>query len=232
MIQGGWAEIELVGAPRSILAGPSGGAVTERTVVVCRPTSAALVLGSTQDAADFNGERCAAAGLDVVRRRSGGGAVLLRRGAQIWIDLFVPRGDPLFDDDVLASFSWVGATWAAALADLGVSVNSRLEVTSGRAQTTAWSRTLCFGGLGAGEVTLDDRKVVGISQRRARLGSWFHSMALLDFDPGEICSLLERSDAERAEAADWLKTVAGAVPTGRAAAETLVAGVLSRLPAA
>lgn len=238
MTPGGWVAIHVAGTPLSILAGPPPDAVvTERTVVVCSPTSAALVLGSTQEAADFDPARCAAAGLDILRRRSGGGAVLLRPGAQVWIDVFVPRGDPLFDDDVLASFGWLGAIWAGAVADslgpsAGAGAGARLEVVRGPVAATAWSRTLCFGGLGAGEVTLDDRKVVGISQRRARPGAWFHSMALLEFDPPELISLLDRSEPERDEAAAWLAGFATSVPAGRTAAEELISSVLSRLPSA
>ncbi len=247
MNPGGWVEVRRADTPRSILAGPSAGAeVNERTVVVCQPTSAALVLGSTQDAVDFSASRCAAAGLDVVRRRSGGGAVVVRPGAQIWIDLFIPRGDPLFDDDVVASFGWVGMAWAealfAALAALGAlgdetaacaggDDGSRLAVAGVAAGATAWSGILCFAGLGAGEVTLDGRKVVGISQRRARPGAWFHSMALLEFCPGELVSLLERPEPDRLEAAACLEASAAAVPSG-VPADALVDGVLSRLPTA
>ena len=40
----------------------------------------------------------------------------------------------------------------------------------GAGPTTPWSKVLCYAGLGAGEVTVAGRKVVGMSQRRERLG--------------------------------------------------------------
>jgi lipoate-protein ligase A len=35
---------------------------------------------------------------------------------------------------------------------------------------TAWSELVCFAGLGPGELSLDGRKLVGLSQRRTRNG--------------------------------------------------------------
>ena len=42
----------------------------------------------------------AAAGVELVRRRSGGGAVYLAPGEQLWIDAWVPRDDALWEVDV------------------------------------------------------------------------------------------------------------------------------------
>jgi lipoate---protein ligase len=201
-----------------------------RTAVVCRPTSPALVLGSAQRESSFDLARCGAAGLDVVRRRSGGGAVVVRPGAQIWLDFFVPRHDPLFDEDVLASFGFVGEIWKAALLDsLPAVAPSSLAVARGPAVATSWSATLCFGGLGAGEVTIDGRKVVGVSQRRDRDGAWFHSMALVEFDPAELTSLLACPQARRIEAAAWLAGSAAGVPGGLEAAPALTSSIVARL---
>ncbi len=62
-----------------------------RRLWVLDPTAPAVVLGSTQsdDAVDRDAAR--RAGVDVVRRRSGGGAVWVSPGDPIWIDIVVPR---------------------------------------------------------------------------------------------------------------------------------------------
>ena len=134
----------------------------ERAVWVCDATGPALVLGSAQADATVDREACAAAGIDVVRRRSGGGAVLVVPGEVLWVDLVLPAGDPRWQHDVGRAFHWVGEAWAAALLDLGVEAN----VHGGGLVRTAWSAEVCFAGLGPGEVTVAGRKVVGISQRR------------------------------------------------------------------
>ena len=128
----------------------------------------ALVLGSTQrdDVVDL--EACARAGIDVVRRRSGGGAVLLVPGTVEWIDVIVPRDAPGWADDVHAPMRWLGGHLAEVLTvDLDVDI-ARVEVHDGPMSTTPWSSTICFDGVGTGEVLLDGAKLVGISQRRTR----------------------------------------------------------------
>jgi len=136
-----------------------------RHVWIMRPDASALVLGSTQS------DELARPvdGLDVVVRRSGGGAVLVGRDDTAWIDVFVPRDDPLWDEDVNRSFFWLGETWALALATLGL----RATVHRGALERTTWSRLVCFAGVGPGEVLVEGRKVVGLSQRRTRGGAKF-----------------------------------------------------------
>jgi lipoate-protein ligase A len=175
-----------------------------RLACVCLPLDQAVVIGSAQPESDFDGERLAAAGVDLVRRRSGGGAVLVVPGLQVWLDVFVPNGDALAETDVGKSFHWLGDVFAAAIASvLGTSLGqAEVEVNRGPRQSTPWSRTLCYTGLGAGEVTVAGRKVVGMSQRRERSGAWIHAMALLSHRAGELADLLagppERRSAARA----------------------------------
>ena len=84
---------------------------------VDRPT---LALGSAQSPTDVDGRIAAALGIDVVQRRSGGGAVLMVPGELVWMDVVVPAGDPRWTDDVAAAMIWVGEWWVEALASLGV----------------------------------------------------------------------------------------------------------------
>jgi lipoate---protein ligase len=125
----------------------------------------ALVLGSAQPDTVVDQDACQAAGIEVVRRRSGGGAVLLVPGECVWLDVVVPHGDPLWHDDIGRSMWWLGEVWAEALMSLGC---DDVRVHRGPVQHTPWSRLVCFDGLGAGEVTVGGRKAVGISQRRTR----------------------------------------------------------------
>ena len=87
--------------------------------------------------------------MELVRRRSGGGAVLLVPGEVVWVDVIVPAGDPLWDDDVGRATHWLGATWARALAACGL---PDATVHRGPMVRTPWSSLVCFSGLGPGEV--------------------------------------------------------------------------------
>ena len=173
---------------------------------MCRPTGPALVLGSTQSTTVVDDDAADAAGLAVVRRRSGGGAVLVDPDDPVWIDVWLPAGDDLWSPDVTAAFSWLGATWGAALARLGI---TGITVQgNGPGPCTRWSSLVCFAGVGAGEVTVGDRKTVGLSQRRTRSGAWFHGACVLHWDPTLLLSALDLAPDERRAAASGL---AGAV---------------------
>jgi lipoate---protein ligase len=156
----------------------------------------ALVLGSTQSASVADAAACEAAGVEVVHRRSGGGAVLLEPGGAAWVDLVVPRDDPLWDDDVGRAAHWVGGAWAAALGLQGSAVHR------GPLVRTPWSDLVCFAGLGPGEVTsAGGAKVVGISQRRTRAAARFQCVALGEWVPSRVLALLDLPGDDRRRAA-------------------------------
>jgi lipoate-protein ligase A len=154
------------------------------TIVDVRVTEPALVLGSTQPAALVPDPP-----IDVVRRRSGGGAVLVEPGDVAWVDVFLPAGDPLWQDDVGRSFWWLGDAWAAALEALGLA--GRVEVHKGPLVAGPWSPLVCFAGLGPGEVTVDGRKAVGMAQRRTRAGALFQCAVPIAWRPERLLALFD-----------------------------------------
>lgn len=184
----------------------------------------ALVLGSTQPDDLVDTEAAARAGVEVVRRRSGGGAVLVEPGGTVWVDVVVPPGDPLWDDDVGRAAHWVGEAWVAALAVCGV---AGATVHRGGLVTTPWSRQVCFAGLGPGEVVVDGRKVVGVAQRRTRHGARFQVAALLRWEPEALVGLLRLDGGDREAAVADLATRAAALPV---AGDALVTALLDALP--
>jgi lipoate-protein ligase A len=185
----------------------------------------ALVLGGSQPESDVDLQAAAGAGIDVVRRRSGGGAVLVSPGTVVWVDLIIPAGDSLWHADVGQATWWVGATWAIALGAVGT---GPAQVWRGGMRRTPWSDRVCFAGLGPGEVSLDTRKVVGVSQRRTRMGALFQTAVLLHWDPAALLALLRMDDAGRKQGAADLAAVAGGV--GPQHASAVVDAFLAALP--
>jgi lipoate---protein ligase len=174
-----------------------------RAVAFCRPTRPALVLGSTQPDSLVDRRRATRAGIDVARRRSGGGAVLVRPDDPLWADVWVPADDPLFDVDVGRAFLWLGRVWAAALARMGVEGATVAAEPPGHRDDAAG--VVCFGALSSGEVTTaDGRKIVGLAQRRVRRGSWFHGACLVRWDPGSLMALLSTDAADGPRVMDAL----------------------------
>ena len=154
----------------------------ERAVWVFEPTVPALVLGSAQRRAT------PVTGIEVVRRRSGGGAVLVIPGEVLWVDVLVPERDPLWDDDVGRAFGWLGEVWSAALGSLGVVTT----VHRGAMTRSPWSDAVCFAGLGPGELlNAAGEKVVGMAQRRTRSVARFQCAALGHWDASAVAGLLE-----------------------------------------
>lgn len=183
-----------------------------RAVWVHQVTAPAVVLGSAQADAAVDASAAAAAGVEVVRRRSGGGAVLLVPGEVTWVDVVLPRGDPLWVDDIGRSTAWLGDAWAAVLGE-GAAVHA------GGMVHTAWSSLVCFAGLGPGEVTVGGRKLVGISQRRTRQAARFQCALYQRWDPAALAALLALGPADRTRLVDEL---AGAVATAPAPLERLL----------
>ena len=74
----------------------------------------------------------------------------LAPGAQLWVDVWVPSGDPLWHDDVAAAAVPIGEAWRSALLALGL--GRALIVHDGGVIDRPWSELVCFSGIGPGEV--------------------------------------------------------------------------------
>jgi lipoate-protein ligase A len=176
--------------------------LTERRAVQRAVEHATVVLGSTQDAAVCRPSALEAGPTELVRRRGGGGAVLLLPGDHLWIDAWIPRDDPLWQADVSRAATWVGAWWQAGLAAMGA---GDCDVHRGGAIPGSHD-TVCFSGRGPGEVFHRGAKVMGLSQWRSREGALFHACAYTRWDAAPLVSLLELDEASRAT---WRADLAG-----------------------
>ncbi|HEY7947182.1 MAG TPA: hypothetical protein VID75_05880 [Acidimicrobiales bacterium] len=153
----------------------------------------ALVLGSTQSWTAIDESRAASAGVGILRRTTGGGAVFVATDAQVWLDVWVPRADVLWDDDVVQAAVWLGDAWAVGLESLGA---RSLVVHRGRSTRGGLADLVCFAGIGPGEVRVERApshrtKVMGLAQRRNRRGARFHTTAPLVWDPARLVELLD-----------------------------------------
>ncbi|RMH70979.1 MAG: lipoate--protein ligase family protein [Actinomyces sp.] len=203
--------------------------VAVRTVRILWPADTAIVLGSSQDPGVLVPDPPA----PVVRRRSGGGLVLVEAGAVTWVDLLVPRHDPLWDDDVVRAAAWVGEVWrdALAAAHRWSPVGSgpppgALRVHAGRLEPGPFGQLVCFAGIGPGEVVRDGRKLVGVSQRRDR--HWIRVQTLVHhrFDAGAVADLVDLDTDRRRHLTAALGDGVGVVESDP---EHLVAALLARL---
>jgi lipoate---protein ligase len=169
------------------------------------PERSALILGSAQPATHIDEQACAQADIEIIRRRSGGGAVLVDPDNTYWVDLIIPTSHSLWRADVSSSAWWLGEVWLHTLTSLG---STGLSVHRGPMLNTPWSRHVCFAGVGGGEVvTATGSKIVGISQRRTRDGARFQCALYRQWQPQLLASLFR----DPAPSADDLSGVAATV---------------------
>jgi lipoate-protein ligase A len=173
-----------------------------RSITVCEVSRPAIVLGSTQHDGDIDASPAAVLGVDVVKRRSGGGAVWLHPDDSIWIDLWIPRDDRLWTDDVSASMIFAGEAFVAALDSV-----PRLAVWHERFDAGEFGRRVCFASDAPGEVRGPEGKAVGISQRRDRDGARLQCVLYRRWSPTEWSEVFADDDVRRTVEALTVTTV-------------------------
>jgi lipoate-protein ligase A len=105
-------------------------------------------------------DRCDSLGVEVVRRVTGGGAVL--HAGDLTYSVVAPAGAPGLPSDLRGSYEWIRARLVAGLERAG------LAASAARASKGADRLELCFAGATGYEIELEGEKLVGSAQRRTR----------------------------------------------------------------
>ncbi|GBG57758.1 octanoyltransferase LipM [Sporomusaceae bacterium FL31] len=150
---------------------------------------AAVSLGYFQRAAaEVNIERCRKQGIDVVRRLTGGRAVL--HDAELTYSVVVRADHPLIPTTITASYRYFSGGILAGLKRLGI--DACMSIPAGAYGQTKRSHTsaACFDAPSQYEITVQGRKMVGSAQVRKDGVVLQHGSILLTFDPELVASLL------------------------------------------
>jgi lipoate-protein ligase A len=195
---------------RLIITQPANGfknmAIDEAILIHGRPTlrfygwqPACISVGYFQNIRrEINIESCRHYGLDIVRRPTGGKAVLHEH--ELTYSLSIPEN--VLGGGVRQSYQAISRVLATALQNIGIPVQAR-------AQGEPYHRSpLCFQAVSFYELVLNGKKVVGSAQTRKNGTLLQHGSILLDVDYEKLSSCL-RSTSTHTQASDLVRSLTG-----------------------
>jgi lipoate-protein ligase A len=153
-----------------------------------------LSLGYAQRASDVDFERAAGLGWTIVRRPTGGRAVL--HIDEMTYSVTVPENHPLAKGNVVESYRRISQALLAALESIGLTPRA-----DQRANGKSATGTVCFETPSHYEVTVAGRKLIGSAQVRRFGGVLQHGAFPLRGDLGRICDVLVFPDETAREEA-------------------------------
>ncbi|MGI6609009.1 MAG: lipoate--protein ligase family protein [Limnochordia bacterium] len=172
----------------------------------------ALSLGYFQDAQTVDFAVCASEGIDVVRRPTGGRAIL--HAQEVTYSIALPPQHPLTDVGVAESYRYLSRGLLRGLALLGLRAElAKKPVSSqGRAhahRSEAGVAAACFDAPSWYELVVAGHKVVGSAQVRRKGALLQHGSVPLWLEPERLYGVLRfRSEQNRERAAKKLGTSA------------------------
>ena len=144
---------------------------------------AAVSIGRFQKIEDaVNAGACERRGIDIVRRITGGRAVLHYR--ELTYSIIARTDDPLFPANVLDTYKLIAAALLQRIRNLGVPA----EMVSRSNRHTALviknaKDPACFSSPSWYEILVHGRKIIGSAQRRLSGAFLQHGSILMDYDP-------------------------------------------------
>jgi lipoate-protein ligase A len=154
-----------------------------------------LSLGRAQPFADVDTASLNAHGWDVVRRMTGGRAIL--HTDELTYSVTGPADEPRLAGTVLESYNRLAGALLAAVQDLSLPV----EMKEGKAESNGEPNPVCFEVPSTYEITVGGKKLIGSAQARRKDGVLQHGSLPLTGDLTRICQALAFPDEPARDAA-------------------------------
>ncbi|MGZ9235650.1 MAG: lipoate--protein ligase family protein [Anaerolineales bacterium] len=160
---------------------------------------ACLSLGHAQPIADVDGARLKERGWEVVRRATGGRAIL--HTDELTYSVTGSADDPVLAGGVLESYNRLAQALLLAIKSVGVPV----EMKEGKANGNSVPNPVCFEVPSTYEITVNGKKLIGSAQARKKEGVLQHGSLPLTGDLTRICQALTfENESARENAAQRL----------------------------
>jgi len=156
-----------------------------------------LSLGQAQPFADVDVARLRMRGWQVVRRATGGRAIL--HTDELTYSVIAPSDEPRVSGTVLESYSRLAQALLSAVHALGLPVEIKEDVE--RASSQASANPVCFEVPSTYEITVNGKKLIGSAQARRKEGVLQHGSLPLKGDLARICQVLAFPDESARETA-------------------------------
>ena len=146
---------------------------------------------------DIDSEKVRSRGFDIVRRMTGGRAVLHDR--ELTYSVMAPGDHPFARSSVVESYRLLSLGLRKGFINLGVHAEVvSLAEESERAKFATLGSAACFDSPSWYELVVEGKKIAGSAQVRAHGGLLQHGALLLDLEPDDLFDvLLFRDDRER-----------------------------------
>lgn len=196
---------------------------------------ACLSLGQAQPFADIDMERLAARGWEMVRRPTGGRAIL--HTDELTYSVIGSSDDPRLAGSVLESYNRLACALLHTVRSLGLDAHSNPLSLEPAGSSRGAANPVCFEVPSAYEITVDGKKLIGSAQARRREGVLQHGSLPLVGDLARITEALvfpdETSRKQAAERlllrATTLETSLGRVVSWDEAAQAVIQAFESEL---
>ena len=167
---------------------------------------ACLSLGRAQPFSDVDINRLKARGWEVVRRPTGGRAIL--HADELTYSVIAPNTEPNVAGTVLESYNRLAQALLLAVKNLELPV----EMKEGKEDRNSTPNPICFEVPSTYEITVDGKKLIGSAQARKKEGVLQHGSLPLTGDLTRICqALVFENEAAREDAAKRLLARAATV---------------------
>ena len=150
-----------------------------------------LSLGYGQRASDVDTAALDQRGWDLVRRPTGGKAIL--HGDELTYSLCLPQHHPLACGDIIESYRRISAGFLYALGEFGLDAESERQNASRRPAAVG---PVCFEIPSHYEISVAGRKLIGSAQMRRKGGLLQHGSIPLRGDLARVCDVLSFASEE------------------------------------